>query len=52
MNKALEKQLYNTKKSLDPDHDVFDSLKQMFALIEMFYIYLENKFNDDPRKNS
>lgn len=49
MKEKLEKQIKKTKKALRPSHEVFDGFKQMFALIEMFYIYLEEKFSDNTR---
>lgn len=51
MKDKLEKQIKKTKKTLDPDNDIFDACRQILALIEMFYIYLEEKFNNDTRKD-
>lgn len=51
MNEQLEKQIKITKKALKPSHNLYDGCKQMLALIEMFYIYLEKKFDDDTGTN-
>lgn len=52
MKEKLEKQIKKAKKALSPSHSLYDGCKQIVSLIEMMYLYLEEKFSDNTRTSS